>query len=179
MERKRYWSDHAYREKIKEKSRNFWKRPGVARIRKATMARRYRNDRDYREKCRTRSRLQCLLLTDSFIRTQLSRVSHKPANQWTAAEVSARRVEILAKRSRRLNITKAKEIRSLAGEGNRFELAVKFNVSPTLVWMILANQIHHDPDWKPQRRIRSWLKTSAFFKMFAAGEQLSKALQVA
>lgn len=179
MDRKRYWSDREYREKRKEKSRNYLKQPGRAKLRSAMMARRYRNDAGYRERIKAFSRLNLLLLPDSFIRRVLSIGSNKKPNEWTDSEVSARRIAILAKRSRRLNNAKAVKIRALAGTKNRFEIAAYFGVSPSLVWLVFANRIHHDPAWKPDRRIRSWLKTSAFFKMFDASEQLGRALKAA
>lgn len=203
-QRARYRSDPVYREKMKEHSRNFYKHPDKIAIGRAYRQKKYWADpqrfilktREWyiqnheralkqqrlrrianRDENRARARMESLLLTDSYVRNQLSKYSNKGTKEWTETEVSARRLETLSRRARRIDDAKAKEIRALAMTSDRFNIAAKFNVSPSLVWLILSNKIHPDPDWKPERKIRSWQKVTAFFKAFDQGARLARAIQ--
>lgn len=151
------------------------------------LSNRYRDNRDknlvamaeYRTKnrlnLRATARAHSLLLTDRYIREQLSKYSDKSMWEWTRSEVDAKRGQITISRDRKISDDAAFNIRKIYnGDRNStiFTLAKKFNTSPTNVHGIIQNKLHIDPNYHQSRFGRICETSTSVLKMINAAHLL-------
>lgn len=200
----RYHNDPEYRERIKRYSRSFYDHP--ARIQRGKQLRKAAYWRDperaraaslrnyyaqhqkglairsaYRAKNRHKIRLSAitnsLLLTDRYIREQLSKYSTKSMKEWTADEIKEKRKQIEHSRGKRITNERARTIRDLYNSDIRQSidtLSLKFNICRSNISLIINNITHYDPRYTLNRKPHSLKKASQFLKMIDAASKISK-----
>lgn len=138
-----YYAAHV--DEAKARARE-WNEKNRERYLRREAERRARN----RESNRAKARLESSLITDSYVRNQLSKYSTKSTHEWTAQEVTDKRLMIIQNRAKRITAETAKEIRELYSKGgfSADELAARFHISVSNVFMIVNNKTHHDPTWR-------------------------------
>lgn len=199
--RERYKNDPEYREAMKRRSREFYKVPekieiGKAhrkaaywkdpeRFRRETREWQIKNREKYlqrnaerraknREQNRALARREAMMLTDSYVRNQLSKYSTKSTKEWTDVEVSAKRAQIVRSREKRVTMDKARQMRALYANGATISvIADQFGISVSMVFGIIANKWHHDPEYVTSR-VRNFGQVSRVFRLLAAGATLKK-----
>lgn len=168
--KQRYATDSEYREKVKANSRKhnknrnsedskatrraYYLRTRKKRIeysknwirfnRELWLANSAERRRKNRLKNREFSRQESLNLTDSYIRNQLSKHSEHSTDHWTQVRVDEKRKEILFNRAKSITREKAAKIISLYRNDciHMAVIAAQFSVSPSLIRMIIKNEVH-------------------------------------
>ena len=201
--RARYAADSEYREKKKVLARICYQIPGnephrkgvrkLAYWRDADLNRKkslewYRQNRERclkrnairREKNRHRARLvaraHSLLLTDRYIREQLSKYSQKSMWEWTPEEIARKRAFMVFNRGKKVTNEMATAMReefSANLASTIFTIAKKYNTSPSNVHGIIKNKFHIDPKYKRTRRAHAYTSASRFLKMINAASALA------
>lgn len=130
-----YWNNpEHWRQKTKE-----W----IANNREKWLANSAKMRKAKRLELRARAQLESELCTDSYVRNQLSKYSHKSTKEWTEEEVEAKRNQIINNRRRRVTNENADLMRKLYQDGITAEqLAARFKTSVSNVYMILADKTH-------------------------------------
>lgn len=126
-----------------------------------------------RSSIRAKARLESLTLTDQYIRRRLSHCTKFPTKHWTQQQVNQRRASIIALRAKRTTMATACKIRDAYLTNPKHStntLAREFGVTQGLVWCIVRNRCHRDPDYVPPNRNQS----ARFLKLCAAATRILK-----
>lgn len=203
--RERYKADPEYRERMKRYSREFYDHADKVQRGKELRKSAYAKDPErakraaakwytdnharalargaaYRDKHRERNRAlarwHSRVISDRYVREQLSKHSNKSMREWTQDEVESRRILILWRRSRRVSKESATAIRqryATDGTATARSLAVEFNIGPSMAHLILRNKVLVDDNYKLTRRISGMEKVVKAFQLFAAAGQIANA----
>ena len=149
-----------------------WMNKNRERLRDRQSENRARN----RDKIRARDRRKSELITDAYVREQLSKYSKpkKSAPEWTEAEVAERRRHIINVRSRRISSKRAAIIRGLYSDGQTCgQIAKHFHVSLVTVARIVRNESHYDPAYRPAK-IANFGSLSKTLQMIDGASKLEK-----
>lgn len=177
--RQRYATDIEYRRRIIERQRGFykgmtefkrkkdrltqyWKDPS-GNCAKTKEWRRMHHEKfmlrqtkyrvEHRPNMRAHAKEQAATLTDSYVRNQLSKYSHKSTHEWTQLEVNAKRRKILSSRAKRVTQEKAALIRHEYSGSNAKALADKYGVSHSLICLVIRNKLHKTEQLDDVQRI--------------------------
>lgn len=134
-----------------------------------------RHNNRYRNRIIARAHAE--LLTDRYIREQLSKYSEKSMWEWGEEDVIAKRNQIIKSRERRITDEKAATIRlkyNTDPKSTIYSLGKEFGVHPSSVHQILKNIIHIDPSFVLKRRIKRYSEVKMFFQMTHAASEISK-----